>query len=148
MPISDAQVAALRAFLVLDTETTVPLAYQLGDEGLTGYQHLANAALSLLACQCFPRYADETIIRYVASVRAKRIADGDTYDFNPAVGENVIRFSLGKEVPSQHAEERLRAVVALLDDLSGSELSSTEDVEMLLRDARVLADRWLAANGE
>jgi hypothetical protein len=32
----------LRAFLVRDTDSTVPLAYQLGDEGLIGYQHLGR----------------------------------------------------------------------------------------------------------
>lgn len=142
MPVTDQQVAALRAFLTKDADTMAPMAYQLGDREIAGYQHLASAALSVLACRHFPHYTNADVVRYVASVRADRIADGDAYDFNPVVGENVMRYSLGKDISPQHAEERLQAVVALLDDLSGRDLSTLADVDELLADARALSDRW------
>jgi hypothetical protein len=142
--ITDAQVAALGAFLIRDTDETAPLAYQLGEEGLVGYQHLANAALSVLAGRRFPAYTKADIVRYVGAVRAERVADGEEYDFDPLVGENVLLYSLGKEVTPQDAEERFRAVVALLDALAGSELTSESDADGLLAEARHLANQWIA----
>jgi hypothetical protein len=143
MPITDAQMAALLAFLTGDPDGTTQLAYQLGEEGLVGYQHLANAALSLLAGRRFPMYVKANLVQYVASVRAERVADGEEYDFDPIVGETVLRYSLGKEVPPQDPEERFRAVIALLDALAGSELATEADPDSLLAEARELADQWL-----
>ena len=142
MPVTDAQVIALHVFLTHDANETTPLAYQLGANGMTGYLRLADAALSLLACIRFPRYSNADVVRYVASVRRQRLGDGDAYDFDPVIGENVMKFSLGKAVSTAPAEERLRAVIALLGALSESELHTAADIDELLGDARVLADRW------
>jgi hypothetical protein len=144
MSTTDAQVAALRAFLIHDAEEVTPLAYQLGDLGLVGYQHLANAALSRLATRRFPSYTKADIVRYVAGLRVERTADGGEYDFDPIAGENVLLYSLGKKIPPQDPEQRLRALIALLDALAGSELTSEADADDLLAEARELADQWLA----
>jgi hypothetical protein len=142
--ITDAQVAALRAFLVHDNDATQLLTYQLGDDGMLGYQSLADAALSIAAERRFaPRFTSADIARYVASVRVSRIADGEAYDFDPTVAENVLRYSLGQQIPrTPDPNERFRAVIALLDALAETELSSEADLDELLAEARQLAGRW------
>ena len=87
MRVSDGQVAALRAFLIHDPDNTVPLTAQLGDEGIPGYQSLADAALSVAAGQRFTsRFTSADLVRYVASVRVSRMVDGDEYDFDHVSG--------------------------------------------------------------
>src|SRR5487761_844881 len=113
MPVTDAQVAALRAFLVLDAEETAPLTYQLGEDGMPGYLNLAETALSIAAGRRFsPRYTSADLARYVASVRVSRIPDGDEYDFDPAVGETVLRCALGQPTHNfPGPKDRLRVVL-------------------------------------
>lgn len=144
MPVTDTQVRALRAFLDLAVEEIPGLAYQLGDAEIRGYLYLGDAALSLLACRRFPQYSSADVVRYVASVRRERLADGSSYDIDPVVGEYVLNSSLGIAGPPQPAEERFRAVIALLGALSATELQTATDVDELLRGARALANRWLA----
>jgi hypothetical protein len=75
--------------------------------------------------------------------RVSRIADGDEYDFDPYVGESVLRYALGQDIRiTADAGERFRAVIALLGALAESELPSEEDVDYLLAEARALADQW------
>jgi hypothetical protein len=111
-----------------------------------GYLRLVEAALSVLARRRFaPRYTSAELVRYVASVRVSRRADGDEYDFNPVAGEAVLRYSLGQSIQDvPDLDERLRAIIALLDALAETELSSEADVGDLLAEARELADEWLA----
>lgn len=146
MPVSTAEVAAVRALLLRDAENTVPLTAQLGDEGMLGYQYLLDAALSVAAGRRFPTsFTSADLVRYVAHVRGSRIADGDEYDFDPVIGENVLRSSLGQNVPgTADPETRFPAVIALLDALTESELSSEADVDDLLAEARKLAEQRLA----
>jgi hypothetical protein len=141
-----AQVTALRAFLVHDVDEMTPLAYQLGEAGMMGYVRLAEAALSVCARRRFaPRFTNADLVKFVAAVRIARLADGDEFDFDPAIGEQVLRYSLGQTVTQiLELEPRLRAIIALLDALAESELSSEADLDALLGDARELADRWLA----
>jgi hypothetical protein len=143
MPVTDAQVAALRAFLVLDTDEMAPLAYQLGDRGKPGYIRLTKAALALLAGRRFaPRFSGADLVNYVAEVRTARVADGDEIDFDPVVGEDVLRFSLGqKPMHRMDLEPQLKATIALLDGLVERELSSEAEVDDMLTEARDLADR-------
>jgi len=64
MPVSDAQVAALRAFLNHDPDTTVHLTARLGDDGIPGYWYLAEAALSIAAGRRFsPRFTRADLVR-------------------------------------------------------------------------------------
>ncbi len=147
MPITEPQVAALRAFLLRDTEETAPLAYQLGDNGMPGFIHLADAALSIAAGRRFsPRFTSADLVRYVASVRSARLADGSEYDFDPVNGEDMLRYALGQQLTRTiEFESRLRASIALLDALTVGELSSEAAADQLLAAARELADRWEAA---
>jgi hypothetical protein len=147
-PTTDAQVAALRALLVHDTPTATRLTAALGDAGTAGYQRLADAALSIAAIRRFaPRFTTADIVRYVASVRISRQMDGAEYDFDPAAGENVLRYSLGETLSrTPDPAERFRAVIALLAALTETELSMDADVNSLLAEARALADPWYASD--
>jgi hypothetical protein len=148
MQVTDAQVAALRAFLVHDPDSALPMTAQLGDQGMGGYLYLAEAALCVLAGRRFsPQFTRADLIRYVASVRASRIGDGSEYDFDPAAAERVLRYLLGStDVRIPDSKPRLRLVVALLDALAESELSGEAEVDALLAEARDVADQW-AING-
>jgi hypothetical protein len=57
-------------------------------------------------------------------------------------GENVCRYSLGRQIQrTLDPNERFRAVIALLDDLAETELSSEADLTELLAEARQLDAR-------
>lgn len=148
MPVTDAQAQALRAFLDGAVDEMPALVYQLGDAEIAGYLCLADAALSLLSCRRFPLYSNADGVRYVASVRRERLADGGAYDIDPVVGEHVMRSSLGVARPLHSAAERFRAVIALLGALSAAQLHTATDVDELLRGARALADQWLNRRDE
>lgn len=148
MRVTDAQVAALRAFLAHDPDAALPLTAQLGDRGMGGYLYLAEAALCVLARRRFsPQYTRADLIRYIASVRVSRIGDGTEYDLDPAAAESVMRYLLGAantHIPD--SGQRIRIVVALIDALAESGLSSEAEADVLLAEARDLANQW-AANG-
>jgi hypothetical protein len=146
MRVTNVQVAALRAFLMRDPAAAVQLTTQLGDDGIGGYLYLAEAALSVVAGWRFsPRFTSADLVRYVASVRVSRMADGAGYDLDPAAAENVLRYFLGSaDVSLPDPEVRLRTVVALLDTLATSQLSSEPEVDALLTEAWELADQWTA----
>ena len=141
--------AALRAFLLHDAEEATRLTRQLGGEAMRDYQYLANAALSLIAGWRFRTgYSDADVVRCIAAIRLARTADGGESGLQPAIAENVLRYSLGQDAPdtTDHVE-RFRAVIALLDALAEGALPGEEDVDHLLAQARTLADLW-AANGQ
>lgn len=144
--IADAQVAALRAFLQRDTDAMTLHTIALGNEGTVSYQRLTEAALSVAAVRRFaPQFTSADIVRFVASVRASRIADGNEYDFNVIAAENILRYSLGQNVTrTPDPVERFRAVIALLSELADTDLSSEADLDNLLTQSRALADRWAA----
>jgi hypothetical protein len=136
----------LRAFLLRNTDAMTLHTIALGNEGTVGYQRLTEAALSVAAVRRFaPRFTSADIVRFVASVRASRIADGNEYDFDAIAAENILRYSLGQNVTrTTDPVERFRAVIALLGAFTDSELSSQVDLDDLLAQARTLADRWAA----
>lgn len=146
MPVTDMQMAALRAFLIHDVDGVRRLAYQLGEEGIRGYVRLVEAALSIAARRRFaPRFTSGDLVRYVATARLARIADGDEFDFDPLVGEDVLRNSLGQKMTRTLEHEAwLKAVTALLDALTERELSTEADLDELLKEAGVLANQWQA----
>lgn len=150
MQITDTQVAALRAFLLRDPDKAMQLTMQLGNEGIGGYQRLAGAALSIAAGRHFsPQFTSGDLVRFVASVRISRNADGDDYDFNALTGENVLRRALGENTPvAAGPEEIFRATIALLDALTDALLPGETHVDSLLGRARQLAASWLEAAGQ
>jgi len=143
------QAAALRAFLVHDSEEAATLTRRLGGTDSPGYEYLALAALSAAAKRCFQAgYTHADLVRYIAALRLRRLADGEQYDFDPVTGENVLQSVLGQSVrPTGAPEERFRAVIALLDTFTETGLPTGADVDGLLTEARELADQWLAEQG-
>lgn len=142
--ITDAQVAALRAFLLRDSDAMTLHTIALGNEGTVGYQRLMEAALSVAAVRRFaPQFTSADIVRFVASVRASRIADGNEYDFDAIAAENVLRYSLGQNVTrTPNPADRFRAVIALLGELADIDLSGEAGVDSLITQSRALADQW------
>ncbi len=68
MRVTDAQVAALRAFLLQEPDVAVHLAAGLGETGMPGYLHLAEAALSVAGQRFSPQFTRADLVRYVALV--------------------------------------------------------------------------------
>jgi hypothetical protein len=149
MHVTDMQAAALRAFLVYDSEEAATLTRRLGDTDSPGYEYLALAALSASAKRCFHAgYTHADLVRYIAALRLHRLADGEEYDLDPVIGENVLQSVLGQPVrPTGAPEERFRAVIALLDAFAETGLLTGADADELLAEARELADQWLAEQG-
>jgi hypothetical protein len=113
------------------------------ESGTVGFQYLAEAALVTVARQRFaPTYTSADLIRFVASARLSRLADGEEYDFDPVMGESVLRYSLGQNVPrTGSAEERFQAVVVLLGAMT--EEHDQAQIEAVLDESRELASEWL-----
>jgi hypothetical protein len=64
IPVTDAQRAALRAFLVHDAEEATRLTRQLGEKAMRDYQYLADAALSVIAGWRFRKgYSNADVVR-------------------------------------------------------------------------------------
>jgi hypothetical protein len=146
MHVTDMQAAALRAFLVHDSEEAATLTRRLGDTDSPGYEYLTLAALSAAAKRRFHAgFTRADLVRCIAALRLHRLADGEEYDLDPVIGENVLQSVLGQSVrPVGVPEERFRAVIALLDTLTETGLPIEADVDGLLTEARELADQWLA----
>jgi hypothetical protein len=143
MAVTNAQVAALRAFLMRDPGQSVILVSGLGGQGTPGYLHLAEAALSVAAVHQFPRFTSADLVRFVAAVRSSRIADGDEYDLDPAIAESVLAYFLGqKNARLPGPDQRVHAVMALLGALTQDYPPRETGIDNLLQEAQQLADHW------
>jgi hypothetical protein len=140
MNVTPPQIAALRALLIGDADT-MRLTAELGDAGMAGYQYLAEAALIRAARRRFaPAFTSADLVRFVASVRVSRLADGEVYDFDPVAAESVLRYALDQQAtPVDDAGERFRAVIALLIALT--EDSSNAGLDRFLAEAIIRADQ-------
>src|SRR5690242_3987632 len=96
MPISDEQVAALRAFLAGDFETHQRLHGQLDPiPAQTGYTALIAGAFFEAVDRRFSRKeTDSDVVEFVGSIRARseRLAE----KLDPQIAERLIRHSLGQ----------------------------------------------------
>jgi hypothetical protein len=146
--VTDAQISALRAFLMRDLDATTQLTAGLNDADIAGYHQLAEAALSVMAVRQFPpTFTSADVVRFIASVRVSRLADGGEYDFDPVTAENVLRYALGQQIlRTPDAVAWFGAVIALLGAFADSELSNQAELDALLSRARNLADQWLAGD--
>lgn len=141
MTVAEAQVAALRAFLTLDSDESAILVSRLGEEGVAGYLQLAEAALSVAAVQQFPHFSSADLVRFVATVRSTRITGGDEYDLDPALAESVLAYSLGRvDVRLPSPEQRVHVMFALLVSLTQERSAHDSWIDDLLWKARQLAD--------
>jgi hypothetical protein len=143
LPVPDSQVAALRSFLLHDADGAMRVLAAQAESGTTGFQYLAEAALVTVARRRFaPTYTSADLIGFVASARLSRLADGEEFDLDPVIGESVLRYSLGQNVPrTGSADERFHAVVALLSAMTDGDDQAR--IEAVLDESRELASEWL-----
>jgi hypothetical protein len=145
MPVTDEQVAPLRAQLARQYEEHLRLFNLLDEDSKnTGYHALVSAAFITAAERRFARDASPgEVIEFVGSVRSASFQVADKVD--PVIAERVIMAvfnddSLDDIDARKSFETQLLLMVAIVGDenLDGAGLDS------FLAQARKLADQWLA----
>lgn len=142
MVVSDDQVAALRAFLVLEPYETERLTKQLVDTGhLAGYGELVYAAfVTAVRRRLSSAWTMPDIIRFVATARA-RLLD-DEIDIDPRTAEILMRRVLGDRIAADLEEKAsARAQIFLLGELINDEALDDAGLDDFLTMARRLADQ-------
>lgn len=144
--VTEEYVAALRAFLTGEDDAFSQLGARLQARDGPGsgnvYAALQAMALTLAARRRFaPACSASEVIRFVAQVRTVM---GDEVD--PLTAERVLRGVLGEPASAQALDEHAKALVvpALLLVLVGQDNLPDVDLEALLAQARVMANRMLA----
>jgi hypothetical protein len=142
--VTDDQVAALRAYLALDPGEAERLNRRLTDTGgEDGYGELIWAAFVIGARQRFaPKWTVPSVVKYVATARARWGADADGID--PRTAEILLRRALDDAVEGDLDEmTRGRAQIFLLSELIADERLDANGLDDFLAQAQALADRWL-----
>jgi hypothetical protein len=140
--VTDEQLAALRAFLTIDTEGTERLARHLMESGdVAGYGELVYAAFVAAVRRRFsPTWTLPKVIRFVAAARADLLQDG--IEIDPRTAETLIRRALGDGIATRLEEEaRVRAQIFLLIQLIDDEGLDDAGLDAFLAQARSLADQ-------
>ena len=146
MPVSDLEVAMLRAHIAGDDEeaqrafgqqVTAP-----GDMG--GLAWLVHAAFVIAARRKFaPTWNKAKVIRYVGQVRALLSERPGLLD--PRVAEDELASALGAQAPASHEIGAVAtARLFLLDALIASLDLDDEGIDALLGEARMSADQMPA----
>jgi hypothetical protein len=146
MPVSDKQVATLRAQLAGHREEYKRLWSQLDwkTEG-SGYTALLDAAFFEAADRRFnAQTADAEIVTYVADVRSR--TDEAAEAINPEYAERIIAKVLGRGDSIDDLEDKAatRAKHFLLVALTIDQEYDDSGLDEFLGAARKIADRWLA----
>ena len=146
MPISDAQVSALRAYLIRDADEAEKLNEQFRtSDDVDGFGELIWAAFVLAARRRFaPEWTVPDIVRYVAAVRARRAEHKD--DFHPRTAEILLRRALGEMVEADLTElARGHAQIFLLGELIADEgFDNFTDLDEFMAEARALGDQLIS----
>lgn len=145
MAVSDEQVAALRAFLALDTDETGRITRKLLETGgVQGYGELVYAAFVTAARRRFsPTWAIPDVIRFVAAARAELLQDH--VDIDPRTAEILVRRALGDSIATELDEEaRARAQIFLLCEMVVDAELDDAGLDAFLAQARALADQLTA----
>lgn len=144
MPVTDEQVAALRALLALNSPEAERLTRQLVEaDRLDGYSQLVYAAFVTAARRRFsPTWTISDIVRFVAAARAELLADD--VDVDPRTSEILIRRAIGDHVATEvDMEASAHAQLLLLGELIVDERLADTSLDTFLTQARSLADQWL-----
>lgn len=143
MPITDDQVAVLRAYLADDLDEYKQRYARLDDpEARNGYALLLAAAFFKAVNR---RFADHgtlaDVIEFVASVRTRSIALAESVD--PRSAERLICAALTDEDVSD-LDDRVKGglYVVVLAALIGEEGYSVTGLDEFLAEARKIAERW------
>jgi len=141
MPVTDVQVAALRAYLKGDFEGHRRLFKAMGPR--EGFTTLVPATFFLLTDRRFPEGTPtDRIVEFVGEVRARYFSDPDELD--PAVAERLLAAVNNADQASDiEAGVKYRTQMILLYPFVSEEKLSDQGIENLLAAARKVADEWL-----
>ena len=144
MPVTDHQIATLRAMLAADFDEYDRLRGQLDrDADRDGYSALIAAGFFRAANRRFSKDAtDAEVIEFVGDVRARSGRVGDRLD--PHVAEANIRAALGREADTDFDSDTIVSTQLLLlaAFIADAHLDDTE-LGTFLADVRELADKWM-----
>lgn len=144
MPVTDDQVAALRAYLADDLDQHRQLYARLDRQAArSGYAGLLAAAFFEAVNRRFAQDGTAAdIIEFVADVRSRSQALGEAID--PRTAERLIRAALTDEdLDDLDDNAKGSLYVVLLAGLIGDEQLSQDGLDEFLAEARKLADGWL-----
>lgn len=149
MTVTDEYVAALRAFLTGDPAFDAlsrHLEARDGDEGGNVYTALVGMTFVVAARRRFAgSYTTADVIRFVAHARAAATSVRGA-GIDPQAAERVLRGALGEATAAEGLDDhaKLPAITLLLSAMVAGENMSGPDLDALLAQARLLADRALA----
>lgn len=142
MPVTDDQVAVLRAYLADDMDEHRHLYAQLDREtARVGYVALVTAAFVTAVNQRFAAGSGTDVIEFVADLRSRSAALAESID--PGAAERLIRAVLDEEDTDLGGTDMGRLIIVLLAGLIGDRQLSAAGLDEFLAGARELADRWL-----
>jgi hypothetical protein len=142
MPVSGEQVAALRAFLVLESDQAGWLTKRLVEAGrVEGYGELVYAAFVTAVRRRFsPAWTVSEVIRFVAATRAELLQDDIEVD--PRTAEILVGRALGDGIATELDEKsRARAQILLLREMVVDAGLDDAGLDAFLAQARSLADQ-------
>jgi hypothetical protein len=145
MPVTDAQVAPLRAQLARQPEEHLRLFNLLDqNEKKTGYQALVSAAFVTAVQRRFvPDTRLPEVMEFVGNVRSRSPQVADQLD--PVIAERVIMAVLADDsLDDVDARQSLEAQIVLMAAIVGDENFDDAGLDRFLAEARKLADEWLA----
>lgn len=144
MPVTDDQVAALRALLVDDMDRHRELFGQLDRaEARKGYPALVTAAFGVAVERRFGQhYQPADVVSFVADVRAR--SDRLARELDPDVAEGTVNAVLGHGTTRGLDKEAVtRAKLVLLGGLVADARFDDEGLDEFLATARKLADQLM-----
>jgi hypothetical protein len=142
MPVTDDQVAVLRAYLADDMDEHRQLYARLDREtARVGYVALVTAAFIAAVSQRFAPADTTGVVEFVADLRSRSEALAESID--PGAAERLIRAVLDEEDTDLGGNDMGRLIIVLLAGLIADRKLSAAELDEFLAGARQLADRWL-----
>lgn len=140
-----ASTAALRALLSGDARESAALAAALSPADTQEFDLLMQAAVAVAARRLFaPAHDAGDIVRYVARLRMDLASEPGRPNLDPRAAEAVLRRALGEPAPAvADLWTRLRTIAALLTVFVSGMSLGNDGIDVLISEARGLADRWL-----
>lgn len=145
MPITDEQVAVLRAHLSGDFDEYQRLWEQLDrDAAQVGYSSLIAAAFFKAVDRHFDKQhtSMNDVVQFVADVRSRFDTTGESV--NAMAAETMIRTVLGSEPEGEFDDATVAAAqVAVLTALIIDDGPTAKELDAFLEEARKLGDQWI-----
>lgn len=148
MPVTDEQVETLRAQLEGRTEDHLRMLDQLDpEEANVGYAMLIGAGFLVAAERRFIRdgkyVPDSEVIDFIANLR--QVNEETAKLLDPHIAERILFAALDKgDIDDIDNDTVVGTEIFLLGAMIYDEQLSSDELDAFLREARELADRWLA----